>query len=58
MRKFSKRSYTNVRNRNMLDKDRERNKRIRLIENVLLRKKKKKVDHLTNCVKEKQKVIT
>lgn len=57
MRKFSKRSYTNVRNRNMLDKDRERNKRIRLIENVLLRKKKK-VDHLTNCVKEKQKVIT
>ena len=53
MRKFSKRSYTNVRNRNMLDKDRERNKRIRLIENVLLRKKKKKVDHLTNCVKEK-----
>ena len=40
MRKFSKRSYTNVRNRNMLDKDRERNKRIRLIENVLLRKKK------------------
>ena len=57
MRKFSKRSYTNVRNRNMLDKDRERNKRIRLIENVLLRKKKK-VDHLTNCVKEQQKVIT
>ena len=57
MRKFSKRSYTNVRNRNTLDKDRERNKRIRLIENVLLRKKKK-VDHLTNCVKEKQKVIT
>lgn len=52
MRKFSKRSYTNVRNRNTLDKDRERNKRIRLIENVLLRKKKK-VDHLTNCVKEK-----
>ena len=52
MRKFSKRSYTNVRNRNMLDKDRERNKRIRLIENVLLRKKKI-VDHLTNCVKEK-----
>ena len=52
MRKFSKRSYTNVRNRDMLDKDRERNKRIRLTENVLLRKKKK-VDHLTNCVKEK-----